>query len=237
MGGAPLLVLSLALPSLPVFKFPLPRKPLHAKWWIQAIGGVHPLPLSNSHFWPLDLHPSSLSCCFSETLNVLDSQYLRSRGSKCPKTTKNVILMAFLVNWSSTLTSGTRSGPQLRGNRPKGYVGSIEASVGGDISRLSPINHWGTACLLFYLWFLKLKMFLSQGIAGQLTIFQYYSFSTSILFPTFLPRFPAFLSLTMLYSRNSFRFLCCSNPPEAGVWWHRESGGLHDPTTRKHPQQ
>lgn len=36
------------------------------------------------------------------------------------------------VNWSSTVTSGTRSGPLLRENRHKGCVGSIEASVGGD---------------------------------------------------------------------------------------------------------
>lgn len=76
-----------------------------------------------------------------------------------------------------------------------------------------------------------------SGDRWSVCVFQIYSFSTSILFPTFPPRFPAFLSLTVLYCRNSFRFLCCSNPPETGVRWYRESGGLNDPTTRKHPQQ
>lgn len=112
MGVAAPLALPLSLPSFPLFKLPLPRKALHAKWWIQVIRVFLPLPLSNSHFWHPDLHPSSPNCCFSESWNVLNSHYLQVKGLQVSQDHKSVLLMA-LLRWIDPVQSPVEQGQVL----------------------------------------------------------------------------------------------------------------------------
>lgn len=80
-------------------------------------------------------------------------------------------LLMVLVRWIDPVQSPLEQGQVLffAWEQTQGGVGSIVVSVGGEPPRLSPIYHWGRACLLFYLQFLKLKMFLCQGIAPFFT--------------------------------------------------------------------
>lgn len=77
-----------------------------------------------------------------------------------------VMLMA-LVRWIDLVQSPQRQGqvPCFAWEQARGEGGFNSSICGRRSARLSPIYHWGRVCLLFYLQFLKLKMFLSQGIA------------------------------------------------------------------------
>lgn len=136
---------------------------------------------------PASLH---LQLCSSQMLFFRDVKHFRStfppgqRAPNVPKPQSAAVNGFAEVNWSSTVRTGTGSGPvaweqaQREGGRQQRQCRSV---------RLSPIYHWGRACLLFYLQFLKLKMFLSRGIAHS------FLYSEANCFPLFSCQYLLFL--------------------------------------------
>lgn len=146
-------------------------------------------PPRSSHFWQQDLQLCSPKCYFSDSRNILDSHYLQVKGLQMSQDHKAVLLMA-LVRWIDPVRSPLGRGQVLvLWEQAQGGVVSIAASEGGEQARLSRIYHCSRACLLFYFWFLKLKMFLSLGIAFGDSI-MYRTFIYFVVFPGFLlPKF------------------------------------------------
>lgn len=134
----PLLCLFSPPPFGPRFKFPLPHTALYANWWTQTITQF--LTEQSTEQWPF-LGSRDPPQCFRFSLNFAE------------------VLIQYNHHW---LGCWSRC---LHGNRQKDRMGLVLAYVNWTIRGVISYLTLGQGCLLFHSWFLKLKMFLSQGTA------------------------------------------------------------------------
>ena len=177
-------------PSFPLFKFPVPRKALHAKWWIQAIREFLPLPPQQQSFLASWLLLCSPNCYFSERLKHV--RVALPPGQRAPNVPRpqNCAANGFAEeNLSSTVAVGPGQVLCCVGTGTWGVGGgSIAASVGGDQQGYLPSTTGVGPVYCFTFGSRNWKCSCLRGVhVGFSTVWRTFFHFFFVLFPTFLP--------------------------------------------------